>query len=201
MYIFDTSSGMLFDKSKGLKWYFCLRFIFFLGLLSALSMAISGPPSFAVSPELYELFPEYVVLFKMAGAFQTFSMFILLVSTIKYRYYMLRWLQIQAIFLLLWYVISYLFLFFQYGIPIDFPVLIAELISIFISYIINYSYLKKRWFSSFSESAKCAEQMPQTNSPLQTPHNSSTICFCRFCGNPLREDSMFCDKCGKKVRS
>ena len=139
------------------------------------------------SPELYELFPEYVVLFKMAGAFQTFSMFILLVSTIKYRYYMLRWLQIQAIFLLLWYVISYLFLFFQYGIPIDFPVLIAELISIFISYIINYSYLKKRWFSSFSESAKCAEQMPQTNSPLQTPHNSSTICFCRFCGNPLRE--------------
>lgn len=149
----------------------------------------------------------------------------LLITTIKYQYSMLRWLKAQTIFLIIWYVVSYLFLFFQYGVPIDLPLLISQLLGALLFYIVNYPYLKKRWFSSFSESDQNSQPTVQTEDNICAPPDSSDLLlkdiqkvespappsspsaqdskirFCRFCGNPLREDSMFCDKCGKKVHS
>lgn len=40
---------------------------------------------------------------------------------------------------------------------------------------------------------------PPPESPKAVP-NLSEIRFCRYCGNKLRNDSKYCDKCGKKVR-
>ncbi len=225
MYVFDASSGMTFDKTRGLKWYGFLQLGFFFGFLFSISMVLFGPSSFSADPELYEIFSEYVILYKIAGIFQSVFMLMLLITTIKYQYSMLRWLKAQIIFVFIWCVISYLFLFFQYGIPIDLPQLISQLIGVLLSYIINYPYLKKRWISSFSELTPNPEPSIQPEDNTYTPSDSSELLlqdvqksefsvspaspstdepkirFCRFCGNPLREDSMFCDKCGKKVRS
>ncbi len=225
MYVFDASSGMTFDKTRGLKWYglfqVCLCFQFLFGL----SMAVSGPSSFAANPELYQIFSEYVVLCKIVGLLQCVFTVLLLKTTIKYQYSMLRWLIVYTIFLLSWCITSYLFLFFQYGIPINIAEFIYGLIVISALPIITYFYLKKRWFSSFSESDQNSQSTVQTEdniyappdssdlllkdvqkaelpvSPLSPSAHDSKIRFCRFCGNPLHEDSMFCDKCGKKVRS
>lgn len=222
MYVFDTSSGMIFDKTKGLLWYGFLQIGFFFGFILSVSMVLVGPPSFSSDPQLYEIFSEYVILYKIAGIVQGVCALMLLITTIKYQYSMLRWFRIQTILVLVWYAISYLFLSLQYGVQIDLPQFIAELIGVLLSYIINYPYLKKRWFCSFSESPDAPRppvQTPNHASPLPRsshflskdlrktdpsslpPVNDAAIRFCRFCGNPLRDDSIYCDKCGKKVRS
>lgn len=222
MYVFDTSSGMIFDKTKGLLWYGFLQIGFFFGFVLSVSMVLVGPPSFSSDPQLYEIFSEYVILYKIAGIFQGVCTLMLLITTIKYQYSMLRWFRIQTIFILVWCAISYSFLSLQYGVQIDLPQFAAELIGVFLSYIINYPYLKKRWFCSFSENPDNPQPPAQTEDNVSTlpdssnfllkdvqkvepssppSDNDSVIRFCRFCGNPLRDDSMYCDKCGKKVRS
>lgn len=70
MYVFDASSGMSFDKTKGLKWYGFLQLGFCISFLIGISMVLSGPSSFSLDPELYEIFSEYVILYKIADIFQ-----------------------------------------------------------------------------------------------------------------------------------
>ena len=36
------------------------------------------------------------------------------------------------------------------------------------------------------------------NAPTPTP--TSSISFCPYCGSPVSPDSVFCPKCGKKIR-
>lgn len=148
MYVFDVSSGMRFNKAKGLKWYRCFQFFLCLQFLFGLSTALSGPYSFSTDPELYQIFPEYVVLCKIIGVLQCVLTVVLLKAMIKYQYSMLNRLRTYTIFLVAQHITSCLFLFFQYGISIDTAEFIYGLVVASALPSITYFYLKKRWVNS-----------------------------------------------------
>lgn len=68
--------------------------------------------------------------------------------------------------------------------------------------IINIVYYKNRKALFESEHRASGEQYIKEKEvqKCQTKMPFIDVSFCRFCGNALREESIYCDKCGARIR-
>ena len=204
----------MFDKSRGLKWYRAIQFFTGFSIFMNFGAAFIGPtvPGFS-SEEILNAIPIYDVYFRLASFAVCVESIILLRKLCAYDSDMIRHWKILT-FLLITAPVAHLLIFCGlYRVPMTVDIMlecISRVIILALWRIPTLVYLKKRCFPKRYATKKQQEATEKSifieniddglDFASDESFQAATIQYCRFCGNKLRNESRYCDSCGKKVQ-